>query len=153
MIQHALPIAGAFLALLFAGSPAAAPTQGSSTLGKRDRSEATTLGGSVWILSWDDTVDGILDGAEKRCQVTLDSIDAAVTGRFHGPVLGVERECVFTGELAAGGGLLILQQREPGYVCSYQLGRAGLGWSGTWRDNRGRAGTAALHRRPAAVPQ
>ena len=153
MIQQALPIAGAFLALLFAGSPAAAPTQGPSTLAKRDRSEATTLGGSVWILSWDDTVDGILDGAEKRCQVTLDSIDAAVTGRFHGPVLGVERECVFTGELAASGGLLILQQREPGYVCSYHLGRAGLGWSGTWRDSRGRAGTAALHRRPAAVPQ
>ena len=153
MIQQALPIAGAFLALLFAGSPAAAPTQGPSTLAKRDRSEATTLGGSVWILSWDDTVDATLDGAGKRCEVALDSIDAAVTGRFHGPVLGVERECVFTGELAAGGGLLILQQREPGYVCSYQLGRAGLGWSGTWRDNRGRAGTAALHRRPAAVPQ
>ena len=76
-----------------------------------------------------------------------------MTGRFHGPVLGVERECVFTGELAAGGGLLLLQQREPGYVCSYQLGRAGLGWSGTWRDSRGRAGTAALHRPPAGCRQ
>lgn len=153
MIQQALPIAGAVLALLFARSPDASPSQRPSNLANRGLAEASALGGGVWTLSWDDTVDGTLDEAEKRCEVALDSIDAAVTGRFHGPVLGVERECVFTGELAAGGGLLLLQQREPGYVCSYQLGRAGLGWSGTWRDSRGRAGTAALHRPPAGFRQ
>jgi len=101
-----------------------------------------------WVLSWDDSLDSTLDRVGKNCRVTLDTIDSVVVGRFDGPVMGGERRATFTGELVQGGALLLLQQREPGYVCSYQLSSSGPGWVGTWRDSRGRSGTAKLARSP-----
>jgi len=99
-----------------------------------------------WALTWDDTLDDTLDDVGKRCRVTLEAIDSVVTGRFDGLVLGTRRRATFTGELIQGGALLLLQQREPGYVCSYQLTSKGAGWLGSWRDSRGASGTARLAR-------
>lgn len=101
-----------------------------------------------WTLTWDDTVNETLDRTDKRCQIALSTVDSTVTGRFRGPVMGKERRAVFTGEVAQGGALLILQQREAGYVCSYQFTAAHKGWKGTWRDSRGRSGTAILGSQP-----
>lgn len=156
MLQHTLPLAGAVAALLLAPTQDTPRPLGQEKLAGGGAScilAPGDLGGSAWTLTWDDSVDATLDSQEKRCEVVLDSIDGAVTGRFQGPVLGTERDCVFTGELADGGSLLILQQREPGYLCSYQLGATAGGWSGTWRDSRGRAGTAVVHRPPSGLEQ
>ena len=99
-----------------------------------------------WTLTWDDSLDDTIEDVGKRCSLTLEAVDSVVTGRFDGPVLGTQRRATFTGELSEGGTLLLLQQREPGYVCSYQLTSAGAGWLGTWRDSRGASGTAKLAR-------
>lgn len=108
--------------------------------------------GEAWTLRWDDSLAEGLDAGGKACRVALDTIDGVVTGQFDGPVLGTLRHAVFTGELVGGGALLLLQQREPGYVCSYQLSSSGPGWSGTWRDSRGGCGTVSLSRpEPARI--
>ena len=39
---------------------------------------------------------------------------------------------------------MTLQQREPGYLCSYQLSPSEGGWRGTWRDTNGASGTVVL---------
>lgn len=101
----------------------------------------------AWSLEWDDSLDGELEAVGKRCRLHLDVIDGTVTGRFEGPVMGSVRTATFTGELigAGAGNLLLLQQREPGYVCSYQLSRTDAErWHGTWRDSRGGTGTVML---------
>lgn len=96
-----------------------------------------------FALVWDDTLDGTLDAGSKVCRVELSRIDDVVTGRFVGTVLGEERTATFTGEVA--GSMLMLQQREPGYVCAYQLTEIrDRRWAGTWRDSQGRRGTVAL---------
>lgn len=101
----------------------------------------------AFLLQWDDTVDEQLPEGSKSCWVELERVDAVVTGRFLGPVLGESRRATFTGEVAGdeAGGLMMLQQREAGYVCSYQLTFDGRrSWRGTWRDSKGRAGTVTL---------
>ena len=111
---------------------------------------------SEWILSWDDSLDGELDSQDKFTEVALERIDSTITDRFTGSVLGTQRTATFTGELAGqgAGALLMLQQREPGYVCAYQLSPEGeRGWSGTWRDSQGRAGTVALEPAVLVTPR
>ncbi|MEM9801425.1 MAG: hypothetical protein AAGA20_13950, partial [Planctomycetota bacterium] len=102
-------------------------------------------------LWWDDSLDGDLERPCKQCIVELQRVDRTLTGRFVGTVLGEARTATFTGESVGStsppgrGDLWILQQREPGYVCSYQLSPSRHGaWNGTWRDSRGRTGTARL---------
>ncbi|MEM1448799.1 MAG: hypothetical protein AAF726_06210 [Planctomycetota bacterium] len=106
---------------------------------------------TTYFLQWDDSLDGDLQRPFKQCVVQIQRIDGALTGRFVGNVLGEARTATFTGEAigsdAEGGAatLWMLQQREPGYVCSYQLSPSVHdSWDGTWRDSKGRTGTVRL---------
>ncbi len=48
--------------------------------------------------------------------------------------------------------MLLLQQREAGYLCSYQLQPQDDGtWLGTWLDSRDRKGTVRLTRLSTGV--
>lgn len=109
-----------------------------------------------WSLQWDDTVDGALTEDPKACNVALTGIDDRWTGTFDGPVLGSERTALFTGERSTTGRVSVwwLEQREPGYVCRYQLlptvtDGAEETWAGTWHDSEGRSGDVVLERLPS----
>ncbi|WP_425397940.1 hypothetical protein [Aeoliella sp.] len=107
--------------------------------------EGFSLNG-MWQLSWDDTVGRELTGEVKNCNIRFRVIDGKVEGQFDGRVAGTLRDAIIDGQLVehADGNLLTFQQREQGYVCSYQIG-----WPasssltevvGVWHDSKGRSG-------------
>lgn len=101
-----------------------------------------------WQLTWDDTVDGELDPEEKNCTVDFKEVDGSLSGRFVGPVAGSERDAIITGKIhGAGSGRIVnFQQRESGYVCSFQAIDAGGEIVGVWHDTRNRSGDFRLLR-------
>lgn len=130
------------------------PAQTRLELADAQPKRAPTAAKQTYLLQWDDSLDGDLNRPFKQCVVEIQRIDKTLSGRFIGDVLGEPRTATFTGEAAGTGqdSLWILQQREPGYLCSYQLSSSRLGaWDGTWRDSRGRTGSVRLW--PAPVSQ
>lgn len=110
----------------------------------------------TYLLQWDDSLDGDLERPFKQCVVEIERIDRTLSGHFVGNVLGTVRTATFTGEAVGhestpgDGALWMLQQREPGYVCSYQLSASPHeSWDGTWRDSKGRTGSVRLWPAPA----
>ena len=117
-----------------------------------DPCAAATVTGN-WKLSWDDEVGQELVGDLKTCDLSLHSIEDQVSGTFSGPVAGRERDAIIRGRLYCQprGKLLLLQQCETGYICSYQIF-----WDnnaadqskalGVWHDTAGRSGNFTLLR-------
>lgn len=127
------------------------PERAGTSIGCIEPVASTATSARRYLLQWDDSLDGDLERPFKQCVVEIQRIDRALTGRFVGNVLGSARMATFTGEAVGGGeasaqcDLWMLQQREPGYVCSYQLSPSVLdSWDGTWRDSEGRTGSARL---------
>lgn len=106
----------------------------------------------AWQLSWDDTVGQALVGNIKACDIRFRVIDGTVTGEFVGPVAGTERNAIIDGQIVEHGDgyLLTFQQRESGYVCSYQIcwpnSRSFTEALGVWHDTRGRSGNFSFLR-------
>jgi hypothetical protein len=107
----------------------------------------TQLNGA-WQLAWDDQINGELTESGKTCTIDFQTVNQTITGTFQGPVMGTERNAVFTGEVFGGyPALLTFTQREPGYTCTYQIW-----WSpsesstplGAWHDTRGASGEFSL---------
>ena len=101
-----------------------------------------------WQLAWDDVVDDRLDGEDKVCAIELREIGGVITGQFIGDVAGRPRDGFLSGRLEGTGPsrLLTFQQREEGYVCSYQAFDAGGEIRGVWHDTQNRSGTFRLLR-------
>ncbi len=101
-----------------------------------------------WQLAWDDVVDDRLDSEDKACAIELREIGGVITGQFIGDVAGRPRDGFLSGRLEGNGPsrLLTLQQREQGYVCSYQAFDAGGEIRGVWHDTQNRSGTFRLLR-------
>ena len=104
-----------------------------------------SLNGS-WQLAWDDTVNTDLDNEDKTCNVQFHEIDQNLTGEFVGPVAGTARNAIISGTIEGVGDqrLLSFQQRENGYVCSYQATLTEGPILGVWHDTRSRSGTFRL---------
>jgi hypothetical protein len=108
-----------------------------------------SLNGS-WQLSWDDEVGSELTGEIKTCELRLRAVDGHLSGNFVGLVAGTERDAIITGTLTElpGGGVLHLEQRESGYLCSYQIGWPAGGHLtqavGVWHDTKGRSGNFSV---------
>jgi len=102
---------------------------------------------SSWELAWDDTIDGSLDHPAKVCHLRLAIQNGKATGNFDGLVLGLPREARFSGKLIRSGSttLLVMEQREQGYTCVYQMQSLGAGYFGVWHDTRGAKGDVELH--------
>lgn len=106
-----------------------------------------------WGLSWDDGLDGEkkLVGEVKSCAIDFKSIDGKIAGTFDGPVAGRERNAIIEGHLFCqpAGQLLVFNQRENGYVCTYQIFLSSTGEDftqniGTWQDTQDRSGNFSL---------
>ena len=99
-----------------------------------------------WQLTWDDHVDSQLDREDKTCTIKFADVDGVLTGQFLGLVAGTERDAVITGKLEGDGATRVLtfQQRESGYVCSYQAIDDGGEINGVWHDTRNRSGDFRL---------
>lgn len=100
--------------------------------------------GGDWTLVWDDSLDDVLEDVRKQCRIRLTEVDGRVNGSFVGEVTGTPRNALFTGECVSS--LVLLQQREPGYVCAYQLHVVEDRLEGTWADTSGGGGTAVMVR-------
>lgn len=99
-----------------------------------------------WQLAWDDTVNAELDNEDKICTVKFREFDRSISGEFIGPVAGTERNAIIIGRISGGGTkrILSLEQRESGYVCSYQAIDSGGEIRGVWHDTRGGSGDFRL---------
>ncbi len=106
---------------------------------------ARSLDGN-WELTWDDTVDRELDNEDKSCNLKIKEIGHWLTGDFIGPVAGVERNAIITGTIEGSGNQRVLsfQQRENGYLCSYQATLTDGPIVGVWHDTQNRSGTFRL---------
>lgn len=94
----------------------------------------------TWQLSWNDDLN---DGEfQKSCVVEFQDKDDVLNGKFIGPVAGRERDAILSGRLEGGGATRILtfQQREDGYICSYQGTISNDGITGVWHDTQNRSG-------------
>lgn len=102
-----------------------------------------SLGGS-WQLSWNDDVKD--ETFQKSCDIKFDDVDGTLTGSFVGPVAGRKRDAIISGHLEGSGTTRILtfQQRESGYICSYQGIENGGEISGVWHDTENRSGSFRL---------
>lgn len=107
--------------------------------------ESFSLNG-LWQLSWDDTVGQELTGDIKTCDIRFRVIDGTVAGQFDGRVAGTLRDAIIDGQLVEhqDGYLLTFQQRESGYICSYQIcwpaSSSMTEVVGVWHDTKGRSG-------------
>lgn len=103
-------------------------------------------GSSLWVLTWDDQVDGTMDAREKVCQVRFVLRRGELNGRFEGPVLGHHRDASFLGAPIEGAEpILLLRQIEENYTCVYQLQLLEPGrYFGVWHDTHGGKGDIEL---------
>ncbi len=94
----------------------------------------------TWQLSWND--DFKEEDCHKSCVVKFQDKDSIFSGNFEGPVAGRERDAIITGRLEGTGQTRVLtfQQREEGYICSYQGTYSGGEITGTWHDTQNRSG-------------
>jgi hypothetical protein len=99
-----------------------------------------------WQLTWDDRIDSRLDEEQKSCTIEFMEIDGSLTGRFVGPVAGSERDAIIGGRIDGEGPCRIFcfEQRENGYVCSYQAIDNGGEITGVWHDTKNRSGDFSL---------
>ena len=99
-----------------------------------------------WRLEWDDEVGGTTTDYPHQCTIVFSDIDGTVSGRFSGPVAGRERTAIISGKLEGEGQhpVLVFQQREHGYVCSYQAIDQGGAILGVWHDTKNRSGDFRL---------
>lgn len=100
-----------------------------------------------WEILWDDVVDNSLNIRPKKARVSLSVVSLKLNGHFIGDVYGTIRRAIFTGEIVPFGDtpLVLVQQREPGYTCVYQLQRMPTGiLRGVWHDTRARSGDVAF---------
>jgi hypothetical protein len=132
--MHTLRALALALPLTFAPRPAPLPAADADLDGE-------------WTLVWDDTLDAELDGLDKQCRLELSAVHGRVNGTFLGDVAGRPRQAIFTGERE--GPLVLLQQHERGYVCSFQLLVREDRLEGTWSDSWGGSGTALFAREVA----
>ena len=105
--------------------------------------ELRNLSGS-WQLSWNDDLKD--ESFSKTCDIKFQDIDGQLNGSFVGPVEGCERDAIITGSLEGEGQARILsfQQRERGYICSYQGIDKGGAITGVWHDTQNRSGRFML---------
>lgn len=96
-------------------------------------------------LSWNDDISDE-ESYPKTCDIKLTDVDSTLNGSFVGPVEGRERDAIITGRLEGTGQTRILtfQQRESGYVCSYQGIDDGGEITGVWHDTQNRSGRFRL---------
>lgn len=99
-----------------------------------------------WQLAWDDHVDSELDHEDKTSTIKFTDVDGVVSGQFVGLVAGTERDAIISGGFEGEGStrIFVFQQREAGYVCSYQAIDNGGEITGVWHDTRNRSGDFRL---------
>lgn len=93
-----------------------------------------------WQLSWNDDLTS--DEFNKTCVIKWEDINGVVQGDFVGEVAGRERQAIISGrhEGFEQTRILTFQQREKGYVCSYQATDRGGAIQGVWHDTQNRSG-------------
>lgn len=130
------------VALVSGGSPSLSP-------GVLDDVDQETLlpSRAEWEILWDDVVDDSLNVRPKKARILISVVSLKLNGHFIGDVYGTTRRAIFTGEVVPSEEtpLVLIQQREPGYTCVYQLQRMPTGiLRGVWHDTRARSGDVAF---------
>lgn len=97
-------------------------------------------------LEWNDEIGDIPEQFPHVCSIEFKEINSEISGDFIGPVAGRERDAIISGRLEGFGPsrVLVFQQREEGYVCSYQAIDNGGEILGVWHDTQNRSGRFRL---------
>ena len=99
-----------------------------------------------WQLSWNDDIGEAPEEYPHVCSIEFREINGVIDGEFVGPVAGRDRQAIISGSLQGNGQIKVLtfQQREQGYVCSYQAIEKGGEILGVWHDTQDRSGRFRL---------
>ena len=119
----------------------------SNVLGRPSVPHPNRLTGK-WQLQWNDQIECDPTEFPHTCSMELEEVDGVVNGKFIGPVAGRQRDAILTGNLDGDDNcrVLVFQQREEGYLCSYQAIDRGGAIIGVWHDTQNRSGTFKMLR-------